>query len=81
MTMAEIVNWCASKTYEKARHEFDNSGKFSRHKVRFEDGEIYEHTEEFIDSNNKRVTVKINGQEVFDGLYSFENFGWKAIKE
>lgn len=81
MTMEEIVKWCLAKTYTTARHEFFDSGNKQIHKVKFADGDIYEHTEEYSKDNMiKRVNVKINGREVFDSEYKYESFGWQEIK-
>ena len=79
MTLYEVCEWCVKKTYEKARHEFTDRGNYQIHKVKFEDGDTYEHSEEYINSNIKRVRVSINGREEYDGVYEYEDFRWKEV--
>ena len=81
MTSEQIFDWCVERLNIPRRDDVYERGEKTVHAVRFENGDSYEHTEEYTDTGRmkKRVETKINGETVRMVNMRWENYGWQEV--
>ena len=77
MTIKEISDWCMEHIDMRRRDSYVERGRYTIHKVEFENGDIYEQTDEQIGYWDKRVKIYLNGALENETVYHYDNFGWK----
>lgn len=76
MTMNEIRAWIDKRMNQQQRRDYSSYGKTDRTRVEFAGGDVFEQITEYVNMWNTSVKITINGKEVYNNDYKWNNFGW-----
>ena len=79
MGVNAIMQWLSGHFGMRERRDYFDGYNKTVHRVEWDNGDTYKHTETFTDSNHKTVTTEINGTIVYSASLEWIPFQWKEI--
>lgn len=76
MSINEIMNWISSHNGQSKKEDYTEYGNRTKHVVRYENGDTYQHIETYNGIMEKQTETILNGQTVLKQDLVYKPFGW-----